>query len=201
MIIDPTAESYPDIYRLMTGIIVPRPIALVSTLSSDGVRNLAPFSFFNGVCSNPPVVCFSTAIHRDGTRKDTYNNIAATKEFVVNVVSMEIAEQMNRCSADVPPEVDEFALSGLTPVESDFIKPPRVKESRASMECRLLQVVDFGSGPGSASTIFGRVLRFHLLGELFDAYRVDPDKLDAVGRMGGATYARTRERFSMTRPK
>lgn len=201
MIIDPSAATYPDIYRLMTGIIVPRPIAFVSTMSADGIRNLAPFSFFNGVCSNPPVICFSTAIRRDGARKDTYTNIATTKEFVVNAVPFEIAEQMNRCSADVPPEVDEFNLSGLTPLACDLVRCPRVKESPVSMECRLLQIVDFGSEPGSASTIFGRVLRFHILEELFEGGRIDPGRLDAVGRMGGSTYVRTRERFSMIRPK
>jgi flavin reductase (DIM6/NTAB) family NADH-FMN oxidoreductase RutF len=201
MIIDPTAETYPQVYRLLTGTIVPRPIAFVSTLSPDGVRNLAPFSFFNGVCSNPPILCFSTAIRRDGTQKDTYNNIVATKEFVVNIVSGEISGQMNASSADVPPDVDEFTLSGLTPVGSDLIRPPRVMESRVSMECTLLKVVDFGFHPGGASTIFGQVLRFHIRDELFDDYRIDPDKLDAIGRMGGSVYVRTTDRFSMARPR
>src|ERR1043166_7990242 len=115
MIIDPSAHDYRDIYKLMVGAIVPRPIAFVSTISPGGIRNLAPFSFFTGISANPPVICFCPMIRgSDGTRKDTLRNIEAVKEFVVNVVSEEFAEQMNTCSAEFPPEVDEFAASGLT---------------------------------------------------------------------------------------
>lgn len=184
----------------MIGTIVPRPIAFVSSLSSDGIRNLAPFSFFNGVCSNPPIVCFSTVVRADGHAKDTLSNVQATKEFVVNIVSEDFVEQMNICAADYPPDVDEFQVSGLTPIPSDLVKPPRVKESRISMECKLVTVVNFGNHPGGGSTIFGEVLCFHIADELFDNFRIDPDKLNAIGRMGGPTYTRTKDRFDLIRP-
>jgi len=185
----------------MIGSIVPRPIAFVSTINAEGKRNLAPFSFFNGVCSNPPIVLFSTVIRKDGKHKDTLNNVQATKEFVVNIVSEEFAEKMNLTSADVPPDVDEFTLSGLTPTPSDCVKPPRVKESKISMECKLVQIVQFGTGPGGGQTVFGEILRFHINDELFDNFRIDPDKFHPIGRMGGPTYTRTRDRFDLVRPK
>jgi flavin reductase (DIM6/NTAB) family NADH-FMN oxidoreductase RutF len=132
-------------------------------------------------------------------------NIEATGEFVVNIVSEEFAAQMNMCSADVPPEVDEFALSALTPLSSDLVKPPRVAESKVQMECRLLQIVHVSDKPGGGILVLGEVLRFHVLESLFDdpkgGYKIDPDKLLAIGRMGGPTYTRTRDRFNMQRPK
>ena len=185
----------------MIGAIVPRPIAFVSTISKDGIRNLAPFSFFNGVCSNPPIVLFSTVIKKDGNHKDTLNNIEATKEFVVNIVSEDIAEKMNITSTEFRPEVDEFIESKLTPIPSDLIKPPRVKESRINLECKLVTIVRFGQGPGGGCTIFGEVIRFHIADELIDNFRIDPDKLKAIGRMGGPTYTRTKDRFDLLRPK
>jgi len=124
MVINPAEHDYRNIYKLMVGVIVPRPIAFVSTISPEGIRNLAPFSFFTGISANPPVICFSPMIRGSaGGRKDTLRNIEAVKEFVVNVVSEEFAEKMNICSAEFPPEVDEFEASGLTPVPSDLVKP------------------------------------------------------------------------------
>ncbi len=120
---------------------------------------------------------------------------------MVNVVSEEFAEKMNICSADFPPEVDEFAMSGLTPVPSDLVKPPRVKESHVSMECRLIQIVDVSRKPLGGSLVLGEVLRFHIDPEIFDDDKIDPDKLHAIGRMGGPTYTRTTDRFDMVRPK
>ncbi|MBX5494951.1 MAG: flavin reductase family protein [Bryobacteraceae bacterium] len=185
----------------MIGVIVPRPIAFVSTVSPDGVRNLAPFSFFTAVSANPPVVCFSPMVRgSDGKRKDTLHNIEATGEFVVNVVSEEFAEQMNICSAEFPPEIDEFLESGLTPVPSDLIRPPRVAESHVQMECRLLQVVHVSDKPLGGSIVLGEVLRFHIDDALVSDYKVDPDKLRPIGRMAGSTYVRTTDRFEMQRP-
>jgi flavin reductase (DIM6/NTAB) family NADH-FMN oxidoreductase RutF len=148
------------------------------------------------------VVCFCAAV-RNGPRpyKDTLYNIEATGEFVVNIVSEEFAEQMNLCSADVPPEVDEFELSGLTPVASDLVKPPRVAESKVQMECRLHQIIRVSDQPGGGILVLGEVLRFHVLESLLDGYKIDPDRLNAIGRMGGPTYVRTRDRFEMQRPK
>jgi flavin reductase (DIM6/NTAB) family NADH-FMN oxidoreductase RutF len=128
-------------------------------------------------------------------------NIEATGEFVVNVVSEEFAGQMNLCSADVPPEIDEFTLSRLTPLASDLVKPPRVAESKVQMECRLHQIVRVSDQPGGGILVLGEVLRFHVLESILDGYKIDPDRLDAIGRMGGPVYTRTRDRFEMQRPK
>jgi flavin reductase (DIM6/NTAB) family NADH-FMN oxidoreductase RutF len=200
--LDPAGIPPKDIYKLMIGMIVPRPIAFVSTVDAAGVRNLAPFSYFTACGSNPPVVCFSTSV-RSGPRpyKDTLENVKATGEFVVNIVSEEFAAQMNACSASVPPEVDEFELSGLTPVPSDLIRPPRLAESKAQMECRLRQIVPVSDRPDGGILVLGEVLRFHVLESLLDGVKIDPDKLNAIGRMGGPTYVRTHDRFDMPRPK
>jgi flavin reductase (DIM6/NTAB) family NADH-FMN oxidoreductase RutF len=202
MIISPQEHDYRDIYKLMIGAIVPRPIAFVSTLSLEGIPNLAPFSFFTGVSANPPVVCFSPMIRgSDGKKKDTLNNIETTREFVVNIVSEDFAVQMNICSTEFPPEVDEFQQSGLTPISSDLVKAPRVKESKINLECRLLQVVHVSPKPLGGSLVLGEVLCFHVADELWEDYRIDPDKLKPIGRMGGPTYARTTDRFDLVRPK
>ncbi len=202
MIIDPCNQEPRSIYKLMIGSIVPRPIAFVSSVSPDGIRNLAPFSFFTGVSANPPVICFCPMVRSsDGKKKDTLYNIEATGEFVVNVVSEDIVPQMNMCSGEYPPEVDEFALSRLTPVDSDLVKPPRVGEARISMECTLRQIVPVSDTPLGASIVLGEILRFHVQDALFDNFRIDPDRLRAVGRMGGPTYTRTTDRFNLERPK
>jgi flavin reductase (DIM6/NTAB) family NADH-FMN oxidoreductase RutF len=202
LVLDPAQIAYNDIYKVMIGTIVPRPIAFVSTVDTAGIRNLAPFSYFTACGSNPPVVCFCTSV-RSGPRpyKDTLYNIEATGEFVVNIVSEEFAEQMNKTSAEVPPEVDEFVLSGLTSLASDLIKPPRVAESKVQMECRLHQIVRVSDQPGGGILVLGEVLRFHVLESLLDGYKVDPGKLKAIGRMGGPTYVRTMDRFDMERPR
>jgi flavin reductase (DIM6/NTAB) family NADH-FMN oxidoreductase RutF len=202
VIINPSEHDYRDIYKLMIGVIVPRPIAFVSTMSAAGIGNLAPFSFFTGISANPPVICFSPMIRgSDGSPKDTLRNIEDVKEFVVNVVSEEFAEKMNICSVEFPPEVDEFEASGLTPIPSDLVKPPRVKESHINLECRLVQIVRVSAKPLGGSLVLGQVLRFHIDEALFDHYKINPDKLHAIGRMGGPTYTRTTDLFDMVRPK
>ena len=202
MIVDPCVESPQNIYKLLTGAVVPRPIAFVSSLSAEGVPNLAPFSFFTVISANPPVICFSPMIRSsDGHRKDTLNNIEATHQFTVNIVSEDFVAKMNACSPEFPPEVDEFEVSGLTPVASDLVRPARVKESRVQMECRLLQVVHVSDKPLGGSLVIGEVLRFHVADELqVEQFRVDPERLNAVGRMGGPTYVRTTDRFNLERP-
>jgi flavin reductase (DIM6/NTAB) family NADH-FMN oxidoreductase RutF len=197
------AEAGPaNVYKLMIGAIVPRPIAFVSTISLKGIRNLAPFSFFTACSANPPVVCFAPMVRAsDGRQKDTLQNVQETGEFVVNIVSEDFAEKMNICSAEFPPEIDEWEKSGLTPIGSDCVKPPRVGESHFNMECKLVDVVSVSKQPLGGSLVLGEVLRFHLADELFDEYRIDPDKLRAIGRMGGPTYARTTDRFDLQRPK
>ncbi len=208
--IDPAACEPRQIYKLMTGLIVPRPIALVSTVDRRGVANLAPFSFFSGVGSVPPCVLFCPSVRaadpeRPGNphdiRKDTLRNVEETGEFVVNVVSEAIAAPANAAAAEVPPEVDEFVLAGLTTVASVAVRPPRVAESPAQMECKLLQVIYTSRAPGGGVIVLGEVVRFHLREELFDNFRVDPAGLDAVGRMAGNTWVRTRDRIELVRPK
>jgi flavin reductase (DIM6/NTAB) family NADH-FMN oxidoreductase RutF len=200
--VDPSHTPAADVYKLMVGVIVPRPIAFVSTVSSGGIRNLAPFSFFTGISANPPVVCFSPMVRgSDGQHKDTLRNIEATREFVVNIVSEDFGPQMNLCSPEYPPEVDEFEISGLTPVASDLVAPPRVQESHINMECRLVQVVHVSAKPLGGSIVLGEVLRFHVRDEVVESFKVDPDKLRAIGRMGGPTYVRTTDRFDMARPE
>jgi flavin reductase (DIM6/NTAB) family NADH-FMN oxidoreductase RutF len=202
MTIDPCDHEPRSIYKLMTGVIVPRPIAFVSTISSDGILNLAPFSFFTGVSANPPVICFCPMVRSsDGRQKDTLHNIEAIGEFVVNAVSEEIVIQMNICSAEFPPDVDEFARSGLTPVASELVRPPRVGESRVSMECRLRQIVPVSDKTLGASIVLGDILRFHVQEDIIDDFKIDPEKLRPVGRMGGPVYTRTRDRFNLERPK
>src|SRR5271170_6889607 len=198
---DPGTCATGDIYKLMVGSIVPRPIALVSSLDQGNVRNLAPFSYFTACSSNPPVVVFCPILRpAPPMAKDTLRNILATREFVVNIVSEEFVERMNATAAQVGPEVDEFALSGLTPVASDLIKPARVAESHVHMECRLLQVVQVSDQPGGGTLVLGEVVRFHIQEDLIENFRIDPDKLRAIGRMAGNTYVRTTDRFDLTRP-
>jgi len=199
--IDPIDADPRNVYKLMIGAIVPRPIAFVSTVSKEGVRNLAPFSFLTAVSANPPVICFSPMIRgTDGAKKDTLRNIEATGEFVINVVSEDFAQAMNLCSGEYPPEVDEFALSKLTPVASEAVKPARVAEARVQMECTLLEVVHISAKPLGGSLVLGKIVRIHVDDAIVQNFQIDPDRLNAIGRMGGAAYTRTRDRFDMQRP-
>jgi flavin reductase (DIM6/NTAB) family NADH-FMN oxidoreductase RutF len=202
MIIDPATKDPFDVYRLLSGAILPRPIAFVSTLSTQGVRNLAPFSFFTVISADPPIVCFCPMV-RGGERpkKDTLVNIEATGEFVVNIVSEDFAAKMNLCAGEYLPEVDEFELSGLTPVPSDVVKPARVKESRVNMECKLHQIVHVSPKFLGGSLVMGEVLRFHVQDSIINQIcEIDADQLDAIGRMAGPVYVRTKDRFEMVRP-
>lgn len=199
MTIDPATTPPRDLYRILIGSVVPRPIGFISTISVDGKLNLAPFSFFNAVSGDPPVVAFTASFREP--RKDSYVNIKSTGEFVVNIVSEAIAEKMNLTSGEYPHGSDEFEISGLTPVASDLVKPPRVAESPVNMECKLRQIIDISERPHGGSLILGEVIRFHVDDNIVENYRIDPEKLRAIGRMGGNEYTRTRDRFEMIRPK
>jgi len=199
VIVDPATTAPLNIYKLLVGTVVPRPIAFVSTISPEGVANLAPFSFFTVASANPPVLCFTTSFREP--RKDTLVNVRATKEFVVNIVSEEFADKMNATSAEYPYGVDEFAVAGLTPVASDLVRAPRVKESHVNMECKLLQTVEVSNQPLGGTLVLGEVVRFHINDAIIEEFRIDPDKLGAVGRMAGNTYSRTRDRFELIRPQ
>lgn len=176
---------------LLCGGVGPRPIAFASTISADGVRNLAPFSFFNAFGSNPPMIAFAPNRRgRDGSVKHTYLNAVATREFVVAAVSHAMVQQMNVASAEYADGVDEFLKSGFTPEPARLVKAALVKESPFQMECRLHQVVELGSGPGSGLMIIGEVVCFHAREDCFEKGILHPDKLDLVGRNGGAFYTR-----------
>ena len=176
---------------LLTGGVGPRPIALASTRSPSGVRNLAPFSFFNAFGSNPPMVAFAPNRRgRDGTLKHTYLNAVATREFVIAAVSHAMVEQMNIASAEYPGGVDEFTKAGFTGLPALRVKPDLVAESPFQMECRLFQVVELGKGPGSGLLLVGEVLAFHAREDCFDGESLQPGRLDLVGRNGGSFYTR-----------
>jgi flavin reductase (DIM6/NTAB) family NADH-FMN oxidoreductase RutF len=176
---------------LLTGGVGPRPIALASTISAEGIRNLSPFSFFNAFGSNPPMVAFAPNRRgRDGTLKHTYLNAVATKEFVIAAVTYAMVQQMNVSSAEYPEGVDEFLKSGLTPLPATLVGPALVAESPFQMECRLHQVVELGSGPGSGLMLIGEVLAFHAREDCFRNGVLHPECLDLVGRNGAAFYTR-----------
>jgi flavin reductase (DIM6/NTAB) family NADH-FMN oxidoreductase RutF len=176
---------------LLTGGVGPRPIALASTVSPQGVRNLAPFSFFNAFGSNPPMVAFAPNRRgRDGTLKHTYLNATATGEFVIAAVTWAMAEQMNVASAEYPEGVDEFVKSGLRPLPALRVRPALVAESPFQMECRLHRTVELGTGPGSGLMLVGEVLAFQVREDCGSDGALDPERLDLVGRLGGSWYAR-----------
>lgn len=199
LLADPAALSPAVSYTMMVGAIVPRPIGFVSTLSPDGVANLAPFSFFNAICAEPPAVCVS--ISNRAPPKDTITNIRAAGEFAVNIVSEAIAEQMNVCSGEYPAGVSEFDVSGLTREPSAMIQAPCVLESPVNLECKVMQIVEVSARPGGATLVIGEIVRFHYDPEIMEGVRINPAKLRAVGRMGGNEYTRTKDRFEMLRPK
>ncbi|MCZ6554312.1 MAG: flavin reductase family protein [SAR324 cluster bacterium] len=188
------------LYKLMIGSIVPRPIGFVATIGREGVTNLAPFSFFNGVTFNPPTVLFA-AIDRQGERKDTARNVEEVPEFVVHIVSEDIAERMNVTCGDYGAHISEFVEAGLTAIPGTRVRVPRVAEAKVAMECRVTHHLRIGTAPAATSLVIGEVIYWHIDdGVLTESGRVDADKLQAVGRMGGVEYARTLDRFAMDRP-
>ncbi len=196
MIIDP--NTFERFNAVLTGVIVPRPIAFVSTMSPDGEVNLAPYSFFNAVSYNH--VVFSSSRHVSNKSKDTLRNIEETGQFVVNIVVDPIADAMNATAAEYPEGVDEFEIAGLTHAPSQIVKPPRVAESPVNIECELDQVVQIGSGPHEHGLVIGKILLMHVSDDVIDGHRIDQAKLMATGRMAGNMYCRTNDRFEMARP-
>lgn len=200
MLIDPSTLERRDITDLVNGLVSPRPIAWVSTVDLSGRRNLAPFSFFNAFSTRPPTVAIGPG-SRNGVNKDSLRNIKQSGEFVINIVDYELAVHANQTSAEFDASVDEWEVAGVTPLPSDDVRPERVAEAPASLECRVRAVVDLGSDEmPTNSVIVATVTRFHVRDEILDGYRVRPDVLDAVGRMGGDLWCTTRDRFSLHRP-
>ena len=199
----PTADSSAsENYRRMVSLITPRPIAWVTSENKNGVVNLAPFSFFNGVCSDPP--CLSVAIARngDGSKKDTLRNIESAREFVVHIPHDALAESVNFTSAPFPPEVSEVSAAGLTTTPSTLVGPPRIVECLAAFECQLETLVAVGGEhAGSATLVIGRILCTHVDENLLDErLRIDVRKLRPVARLGGNQWSRLGEIFTLERP-
>ncbi|MDO8542454.1 MAG: flavin reductase family protein [Opitutaceae bacterium] len=201
MLLDFSSLRPRDAYNWMISTILPRPIAWVSTISLEGKTNLAPFSFFQGVTSNPPTLMFVPVNNRDGVKKDTVRNIEQVPEFVVNLVSHALAEEMNNTSALLPYGESEFERFGITATPSERIRPPRVAAAPVAFECTLDRIVHIGEGPLAANVVFGRIHIAHVSDVVFGPdSKLDPAKLDLIGRMGGETYSRTTERFDIKRP-
>lgn len=189
---DPKDLPVPKVHALLLGAVTPRPIAFASTVDKDGNVNLSPFSFFNCFGSNPPLLIFSPARRgRDNTVKNTYENVQDVGEVVINVVSYDMVQQTNLASAEFPKGVNEFVKAGFTEVPSLKVKPPRVKESPVSMECKVLQVIRTGDQGGAGNLVICEVVMIHVKDEILDKDgRIDPFKLDAVARLGGDWYCR-----------
>ena len=200
--LDPDTLTPREFYRHMISFITPRPIAWVSTVSPEGVTNLAPFSFFQGVCAHPPTVLFCPANDREGREKDSLRNAESTGEFVVNIVNFAHAEKMNLTSTPLPHGESEFEKFGIETAPSVKVKPPRVASAPVAIECVLHQIVRVGEGPLAGNIVIGRIVLAHI----DEAVRTpegpcDPAKLDTIGRMGGDLYTRTTDRFSIARPR
>ncbi|MEM7103135.1 MAG: flavin reductase family protein [Bacteroidota bacterium] len=192
LVVDPKSTPTGDLHQFLLGAVAPRPIAFASTIDEEGNPNLAPYSFFNCFSSNPPTLVFSSNRRvSDNTTKDTLHNIEATGEVVVNVVSHAIVRQMAVTSISFDTGVSEFSKSGLTPVASDLVKPFRVKESPVQMECKVKDIITLGDQGGAGHLIICEVVRMHVNEAVLDENnRIDPNKIDLVGRMGRAFYAR-----------
>jgi flavin reductase (DIM6/NTAB) family NADH-FMN oxidoreductase RutF len=202
MLLDFSTLPPRDAYAWMTQAIIPRPIAWVSTVSADGRTNLAPFSFFQAVCSNPPTLMFVPTNNRDGGKKDTLRNIEAVPEFVVNLVPHALAGPMNATAAPLPHGESEFDHAGVAPAPSAKVRPPRVAAAPVAFECTLDRIVTIGAGVGAGNVVFGRIVALHVAESVLgaDGHSLDPVKLDLVARLSGDLYMRTGELFTITRP-
>ncbi len=195
----PGESDHTDIYKLVTGLVVPRPIGWIGSADAEGVPNLAPYSFFQCVATNPPVVLFSAGVN-DGHEKDSLLNARTSGEFTCNLVAGATAEAMNQSAAELGRGQSEFNFAGLTPEPSEAILAPRVQEARASFECRVQQIIELGNPPVTHAVVFGEVVRIHVDDSILDGTRIDFDGLDAIGRLAGNTYVTTRDRFEIGWP-
>ena len=197
MRIDP--KTFEGFNRVLTGVIVPRPIAFVSSVSTEGIVNLAPFSFFNAMAYDPATIVLGISRSAGWKEKDTLANIEATGEFVVSVVVDDIAEAMNSTAAEFPTDVDEFEVGGLTAAPSELVHAPRVAESPVNMECRLNQVVAVGDGTKHAIVI-GEIVLMHIRDDIINGHRINHQRLKPVGRLAGNMYCTTHDVYELVRP-
>jgi len=191
--INPKETALPQLHQYLLGSVGPRPICFASTIDAEGKPNLAPFSFFNVVSGNPPVLVFApNNSGRDGSPKHTYLNVKEVPEVVVNVVTYRMVQQMNVAAAPWDRGISEFEKAGFTPIASDLIKPFRVKESPVQMECRVIEIKEFGTGGGAGNLVMAEVLKIHINKDFIGTDgKIDQTKIDLVGRMGGSWYCRT----------
>lgn len=209
MHVTPSEISHSELYGIILNSVAPRPIAWVSSVSASGQPNLAPFSFFNAVCIDPPLLAFAPGLRAPkdagsaphGEPKDTLRNIRETKEFVISVVTYDVREAMNTTSGEYDFSVNEFELAKVTPQPSKLVRPARVGESPVSFECELHQILDFSPAPTSSSLVIGRVVAIQINDAHLKDGKLHRNSLDLIGRMGGVQYTRTRDRFDMVRPK
>lgn len=201
MQIDPQNTSLKNIYKILTGAVIPRPIGWISSISESGIPNLAPFSFFNAVGEDPPHVMFST-VRTGDKNKDTLNNVLANKQFVVNMATEELTEALNMTSAPLEPGHNEFEYAGLTMQPSVKVKPPRVKESAITFECEMVHHYSLeGHHNGGATIIIGRIVLFHVdESVLLDDYKINMEAYRPIARLAGSNYAKLGEVFSIKRP-
>lgn len=200
----PEELKVPEIHGHLLGAVGPRPIAFASTIDADGNDNLAPFSFFNVFSANPPIMIFSPARSgRTNTTKDTYNNVKVHPECVINIVNYDIVQQMSLASSPFDSSISEFEKAGLTAIDSDKVKPKRVKESPVQFECKVNEVVELGNGGGAGNLVICEVVAYHIREDLLnEANKIDQHKIDLVSRMGGNWYCRADENsmFEITKP-
>ena len=201
MKINPKDLNRHEAHDRLTEMVLPRPIAFVSTIGRDGVFNLAPYSYFSPLCNLPMIVGFSIGRKKDGQKKDTLVNIEQQKEFVIAAVSEAIARPMVKTAAAYAIDVDEFEKAGLTPASADRVAPPLVAESPINLECRLLQILEFGERPHKNSFVIGEVVLVHVEDEFFTGNQIDASKLKLIGRLGGKgkAYCRTTDIFNIKR--
>jgi flavin reductase (DIM6/NTAB) family NADH-FMN oxidoreductase RutF len=203
MTIDPANLQLREVYQLLIGSVVPRPIAWISSVAPDGTYNLAPFSYFMGITHDPPTFAISCNWRRTtDSPKDTLANIEAAREFVINIVDEQIAPKMNLTSGEYPADVDEFAVAGLTPAMGEAVNVPRVAEAPISIECKLEQIVYVGREGAQSGLVIGQGVIWHVRDDLITPKGgIDVGKLQAVGRLSGNFYTTTRDLFEMERPK
>ena len=188
-----------DAYKLCSGLIVPRPVGWIGSVSAEGIANLAPYSFFNLIGSDPMHAAFSPG-SVGGSDKDSLANVRAVPEFTVNIVTDETVAAMNETAATLPPEEDEFEHAGLTKLDSTVIRPPRVAEATATMECRVTDIVHVGRAEGGNDLVIGEVLVIHVADRVLDGTRIDQSELRAVGRHAGSWYSHATDLFTIDRP-
>lgn len=197
---DPARLDAQMSYKLMASLVVPRPIGWASTIDPAGRHNLAPFSFFMMITSTPPHVAISVGA-RDGETKDTLRNIRSAGEFVLNTVSADLGPAMAITAAEWPSDIDEFAAAGLTPISSSIVRPARVAEAPANLECVVRQIQPVGELPYGAHLVIAEVVQIHIRDDLLlENNRIDLQRLQAVGRLTGDWYCSTAEQYELQRP-